>query len=75
MEATEVCQGRVKWFNDSKGYGFIQMDGHKDIFVHHSAVQMEGYRCLYAGQEVQFNLENTLKGLQAVNVVISKKDN
>lgn len=63
-------QGKVKWFNDSKGFGFIVPDdGSKDVFVHFSAIQTEGYKVLHEGDEVSFELQETDKGRQAVNVV------
>ena len=62
--------GRVKWFNDTKGFGFITPeDGQKDCFVHHSAIQSEGYRSLTEGQKVQFEVVQGDKGLQASNVM------
>ncbi len=64
----EAVVGRVKWFNNQKGYGFIVRDDNPDIFVHHTAIRMEGYRTLKQGEEVQFDLLETPKGLQAVNV-------
>lgn len=60
--------GRVKWFNDQKGFGFITRDNSPDVFVHHSAIKMEGFRTLREGEEVQFELLESPKGLQAVNV-------
>lgn len=63
-------QGTVKWFNATKGYGFIAPDdGTKDVFVHHSAIQMEGYKTLEENERVEFGVENGPKGPQAVNVV------
>lgn len=62
-------KGKVKWFNDAKGYGFITRAAGGDIFVHHSAVRQEGYRSLDEGQEVEFAVEETDKGKQATNVV------
>jgi len=63
-------KGKVKWFNDAKGYGFIRMDGEdNDIFVHYSAVQAEGFRSLAEGEEVSFELTQGPKGLKAENVV------
>jgi len=59
----------VKWFNRSKGYGFIQRDGGDDVFVHYSAIQGEGYRNLEEGDRVEFNVESSPKGPQAANVV------
>ncbi len=61
--------GTVKWFNATKGYGFIGRDEGEDVFVHFSAIQMEGYRRLKEGQKVEFSIENGPKGLQAANVV------
>jgi CspA family cold shock protein len=58
----------VKWFNATKGYGFIAQEGGEDVFVHFSAVQMEGYRKLKEGQVVEFSVEKGPKGLQATNV-------
>ena len=60
--------GTVKWFNATKGYGFIATDGGEDVFVHFSVVQMEGYRKLKEGQVVEFSVEKGPKGLQAANV-------
>lgn len=61
--------GTVKWFNATKGYGFIGRDDGEDVFVHFSAIQMEGYRRLKEGQQVEFSIEDGPKGLQAANVV------
>ncbi len=61
--------GTVKWFNASKGYGFIAREDGKDVFVHFSAIQSEGYRSLNEGERVEFSVENSPKGPQAVNVV------
>lgn len=60
--------GTVKWFNASKGYGFIAHDGGKDVFVHFSAIQGDGYRNLNEGEQVEFSIEDSPKGPQAVNV-------
>lgn len=62
--------GTVKWFNGSKGYGFISREGADDVFVHHSAIQTEGLRTLDEGQRVEFSVEQGPKGLQATNVVV-----
>ena len=61
--------GTVKWFNAAKGYGFIARDGGKDVFVHFSAIQMDGYKALNEGESVEFSIEDSPKGPQAVNVV------
>ena len=64
-----MSNGTVKWFNAQKGYGFIQPeDGSKDVFVHHTAIQSEGFRTLAEGQKVQFDVSRGPKGLQAQNV-------
>jgi CspA family cold shock protein len=63
-------QGTVKWFNASKGYGFIQRQSGEDVFVHFSAIQSEGYRSLEEGQAVQFSVTKGPKGLQAEEVTI-----
>jgi CspA family cold shock protein len=65
---SERLAGTVKWFNASKGFGFISRDGGEDVFVHHSAIQSEGYRQLEEGQRVEFEVETGPKGLKAVNV-------
>ncbi len=61
--------GRVKWFNDSKGYGFIEQDGGKDIFVHYTAIQGDGFKSLAEGQKVEFEVIEGVKGPQAAKVV------
>jgi len=62
-------KGTVKWFNDQKGYGFITPeDGSKDLFVHHSAIQMDGFKTLAENQAVEFEVENSDKGPRAANV-------
>lgn len=64
-----MAEGSVKWFNESKGFGFIDVDGQeKDVFVHHSAITMEGFRTLNEGQRVSFDIEQGPKGPSAVNV-------
>lgn len=71
VNMSERISGVVKWFNASKGYGFIgREDGAGDIFVHFSAIQMEGYRRLEEGQKVEFSVEQGPKGLQAAGVMI-----
>jgi CspA family cold shock protein len=61
--------GTVKWFNGSKGYGFIAREGGEDLFVHYSAIQSAGFRTLEEGQAVEFDIERGPKGFQATNVV------
>lgn len=65
-----MIQGKVKWFSNQKGFGFITGDDGKDIFVHHSGIDSEGYRTLAEGAEVQFNTEDSEKGPKAVNVSV-----
>ena len=60
--------GRVKWFNNEKGYGFIEGEHDEDIFVHYSAIKQDGYKSLSEGQMVEYELLETEKGLQAINV-------
>jgi CspA family cold shock protein len=61
--------GRVKWFNDSKGYGFIEQEGGRDIFVHYTAIQGDGFKSLAEGQKVEFEITEGAKGPQATKVV------
>ncbi|MFP3853876.1 MAG: cold-shock protein [Anaerolineales bacterium] len=63
--------GTVKWFNGSKGYGFIEREEGEDVFVHYSAIQAEGYKNLDEGQKVEFEVEQGQKGPQAVRVTIA----
>ena len=63
-------QGTVKWFNDAKGFGFISRASGEDVFVHHSAIQSEGFRTLQEGQRVEFRVTKGPKGLQAESVQI-----
>lgn len=65
---SERFVGTVKWFNPAKGYGFIGRDNGEDVFVHFSAIEMQGYRQLKEGQKVEFSVEKGPKGLQAANV-------
>ncbi len=64
-----MSEGRVKWFNDKKGYGFIVTEDQGDVFVHYSAIAGEGFRSLNEGDRVSFNVEVGSKGQQAVNVL------
>ena len=64
-----MTKGKVKWFSNQKGYGFITPESGKDVFVHHSAIQGEGYKSLEEGQDVEFEVEQGPKGEQAKNVV------
>ncbi|MGG0260060.1 cold shock-like protein CspB [Bacillus mycoides] len=61
-------QGKVKWFNNEKGFGFIEMEGSEDVFVHFSAIQSDGYKALEEGQEVSFDITEENRGPQAANV-------
>jgi CspA family cold shock protein len=64
-----MARGKVKWFNNQKGYGFIATESGSDVFVHYSAIQGDGYKSLEEGQEVEFEIQNGPKGQQATNVV------
>ncbi|MFA5060043.1 MAG: cold-shock protein [Candidatus Omnitrophota bacterium] len=64
-----MAQGKVKWFNDQKGFGFITPENGNDVFVHHSAIQGDGYKSLAEGQAVSFDITTGPKGEQAQNVV------
>jgi CspA family cold shock protein len=69
-EMSERITGTVKWFNATKGYGFIAREGGADVFVHFSAIEGSGYRSLEEGQQVEFTLEQGPKGLQAAKVTV-----
>ena len=68
-EVSIVARGKVKWFNNTKGYGFITREDGPDVFVHYSAIRAEGYRTLDEGQEVEFEIKEGPKGPQAENVM------
>lgn len=63
-----MAKGKVKWFNDAKGFGFIEQEGGEDVFVHFSSITMDGFKTLTEGQEVEFEIQSGAKGLHATNV-------
>ncbi len=65
-----MAKGRVKWFNEKKGYGFISRDDGNDVFVHFSAIKKDGFKVLYEGDEVEFEITQGPKGAQATDVVV-----
>lgn len=68
-EEEAMATGKVKWFNNSKGYGFIEKEGGGDVFVHYSAIQGDGFKTLNEGQSVEFEIAQGEKGPQAINVI------
>jgi CspA family cold shock protein len=68
QEAPGMARGKIKWFNDAKGYGFIEQESGEDVFVHFSAIQMDGFKTLAEGQVVEFEIQSGNKGLHAANV-------
>jgi len=64
-----MAKGKVKWFSDQKGYGFITLESGNDVFVHHNAIEGDGFKTLEEGQEVEFDVQDSPKGEHAVNVV------
>jgi cold shock protein len=64
-----MSRGKVKWFNDAKGFGFIEQEGGSDVFVHYTAIQSEGFKTLKQGQDVEFEIKDGDKGLQAAKVM------
>lgn len=71
MSESDKVTGTVKWFNESKGFGFIEQQSGPDVFVHFSAIKMEGFKALKDGQEVEFNVTDGQKGPQAENVTLA----
>jgi CspA family cold shock protein len=69
---TFMIEGTVKWFNESKGFGFLSREGGPDVFVHHSEIRAEGFRTLNEGDKVQFEVTDSPKGPRAANVTISR---
>ena len=69
-----MITGKVKWFNNEKGFGFIEYDDKEDIFVHYSAIELDGYKTLNEGQLVEFKLIETSKGYQAINVKLIRQN-
>jgi CspA family cold shock protein len=67
-----MAKGSVKWFNEKKGFGFISRDDGNDVFVHFSAIKRDGFKVLYEGDQVEFEVTQGPKGLQATNVVVLK---
>ena len=70
-EGIRMATGKIKWFNDAKGYGFIELEDGEDVFVHYTAIAGEGYRTLAEGAEVEFTIDNDPKGPRAANVIVT----
>jgi CspA family cold shock protein len=70
LKMSDRVVGNVKWFNSEKGYGFISQENGPDVFVHHTAIQVEGFRTLNEGQKVEFSIEKGPKGLQAARLTV-----
>jgi CspA family cold shock protein len=70
--STLMIEGTVKWFNESKGFGFLSREGGPDVFVHHSEIRADGFRTLNEGDKVQFEVTDSPKGPRAANVTISR---
>ena len=73
MEARRMATGTVKWFDDAKGFGFIEREDGEDVFVHYSAIVGEGYKSLAEGAKVEFDVEEDPKGPRAANVVVTEQ--
>ena len=69
MRSQEMAEGTVKWFNDAKGFGFIEQEGGDDVFVHHSAIKADGFKTLEEGARVSFDIVDGPKGPAAANVI------
>jgi len=63
-----MARGTVKWFNDTKGYGFISAEGQQDVFVHHAAIEGSGFRTLHEGEQVEFDVKKSERGAEAAHV-------
>lgn len=74
VDMTDRVTGTVKWFNDDKGFGFVEREGGQDVFVHHTAIQMEGFKTLKEGQSVTMEVTQGEKGPQAENVIVDQAE-